>query len=180
LRIAEEVLADVELKRLKASEVVLKASRLARLVGHSQLIDFLAWERDGYRGDGTDNYWIGRAGRWLRESEDKFFPTSIAKIESEIDATRQALGTLGGGGNYSGEYASVAAREHDQKITSYSTLLATYSGISGQVVATVYSIVTEIYHELLFSELQATLFAATQARLDGALAASSRSALEKM
>ncbi|MFJ5699620.1 hypothetical protein [Arthrobacter sp. NPDC093139] len=180
LRIAEEVLADVELKRLKASEIVLKASRLARLVGQSELIEFLALERDGYPGNDTDNYWIGRAGRWSGASKEKFFPASIAKIESEIEAARQALGTLSGGGNYSGEYASVAAREHDKKIASYSSTLSTFSGISGQVVATVYSLVTELYHELLFSELQATLFEATQARVDGALAASSGMALEKM
>ncbi|MDQ0921528.1 hypothetical protein QF038_000036 [Pseudarthrobacter sp. W1I19] len=121
LRIAEEVLADVELKRLKTSEIVLKASRLARLIGQSELIEFLALERDGYPGDGTDNYWIGRAGRWSDASKEKFFPAPIAKIDSQIEATRQALDTLAGGGNYSGEYASVAAREHDKKITSYSS-----------------------------------------------------------
>lgn len=32
LRVAEELLADIELQRLKASEIVLKASRLARFI----------------------------------------------------------------------------------------------------------------------------------------------------
>ncbi|TAK09379.1 hypothetical protein EPO44_01395 [bacterium] len=180
LRIAEEVLADIELKRLSASEIVLKASRLARLSGQSELTEFLAFEREGYPGDGTDTYWIGRAGRWSDASKEKFFPASIAKIDSQVQAARRALDTLAGGGNYSGEHASIAAREHDKRIASYSANLSTYSGISGQVVATVYSLVTELFHELLFSELQATLFEATQARVDGALAASSGTALEKI
>jgi hypothetical protein len=35
-------------------------------------------------------------------------------------------------------------------------VLANHSGISGQVVATVYGLATEIYHELPFNELRAT------------------------
>jgi hypothetical protein len=54
------------------------------------------------------------------------------------------------------------------------------SGICGQVVATVYDMVAQIYHELLFSELQATLFADTQTKVDGSLSAASGSALDKI
>ncbi|MDG4666057.1 hypothetical protein [Mycobacterium sp. 236(2023)] len=89
-------MADVELKRLKASEIALKASRVARLVGHEGLT------------------------------------------------------------------------------------VATWSGICGQVVATIYDMVMEIYHALLFSELQATLFADTQIRVDGSLSAASGSALDEI
>lgn len=64
LRVAEELLTDIELERLKASEIVLKASRLARLVGHEDLTTFLGYERNGYPTDGTARDWIGRAGRW--------------------------------------------------------------------------------------------------------------------
>jgi hypothetical protein len=46
-------LTDIELKRLKASEVVLKASRLARLVGHTELTEFLGFERNGYPTEGS-------------------------------------------------------------------------------------------------------------------------------
>lgn len=54
------------------------------------------------------------------------------------------------------------------------------SGVCGQVLATVYDMVAEIYHELLFSELQANLFAETQTRVDGSLAEASGSALTKI
>jgi len=60
LRLAEALLEDIELQRLKASEVVLKASRLARLVGHDDLQEFLAMEREGY----TDSRsrWVAKPG----------------------------------------------------------------------------------------------------------------------
>ncbi|QAY64838.1 hypothetical protein ET495_09860 [Xylanimonas allomyrinae] len=180
-QLAEDLLADIEMQRLKASEIALKASRLARLVNHEELMEFLRLERDGYSGAGAAaNMWIGRAGRWADADDGKFYPMPLAKVEGMLDASREALQTLRGGGNYSGESVVIAAREHDQKVGAHARAIATFSGITGQVVATVYTAVVEIYHELLFSELQATLFGDTQSRVDGALAEASGSALEKI
>lgn len=181
LRIADELLADIELRRLSASEIVLKASRVARLVGHEDLIEFLGYERNGYPLDGgTAGKWIDRAGRRAVGADGKFYQHSIAKIEANLAGAHEALEALRGGGNYSGEYVAIAAREHDQRISATMGSIGTWSGISGQVVATVYDMVAEIYHELLFSELQATLFADTQTRIDGSLSAASGSALDKI
>lgn len=179
LRVAEELLTDIELERLKASEIVLKASRLARLVGHEDLTTFLNYERNGYPRDGSATEWIGRAGRWA-DDQDSFYPKSIAKIEANLDAANQAVNAMQGGGNFSGDAALIASRDHNTRIASHANLAGTLSGICGQVVATVYDIVAETYHELLFSELQAALFADTQTKVDGSLAAASGSALNKI
>lgn len=179
VRVAEELLSDIEMQRLKASEVVLKASRVARLVGHDDLMEFLGYERNGYPLDGSARKWIGRAGRWS-DKEGKFYPKSIAKIEANLDSAHKSVAAMQGGGNYSGDYAFVASRDHDERISTHANLAGILSGICGQVVATVYDFVTEIYHELLFSELQASLFADTQASVDGSLAAASGSALDKI
>jgi hypothetical protein len=113
LRVAEELLADIELERLKASEIALKASRVARLVGHEELIEFLRYERSGYPLDGTANEWIDRTGRWSSQEESKFYPLSIAKVEAQIAAAQQAVEALQGGGNYSGDAALLASRDAD-------------------------------------------------------------------
>ncbi|WP_167349071.1 hypothetical protein [Pseudoclavibacter helvolus] len=178
LRVAEEVLADIELKRLKASEIVLKASRLARLVGHDELGEFLACERNGY--SGSERKWVKISGRRLPGDENKYCPQPIAVVEAELLASQAAIGAMKGGGNYSGDYIAIAAREHDKMIGSHAQAVSTWSGIAGQVVAVTYDMVAEIYHELLFSELQATLFADTQARVDGTLARVSGAALDKI
>ena len=178
LRVAEELLADIELKRLKASEIVLKASRLARLVSHDDLLAFLELERNGYPNDGSANDWLTRAGRWAED--EKFFSISLSQVESHIDAAQRALIALARGGNYSGEYALVAGREHDANVNAHAHTITVLAGITGQVVSTIYEIVVEIYHELLFSELQMTLFADTQTKVDGALSAASGSALDKI
>ncbi|MGV9239256.1 AbiTii domain-containing protein [Streptomyces nigra] len=173
-------MADIELKRLKASEVVLKASRVARLVGHTELMEFLGFERNGYPTDGSATAWIGRAGRWAGKEKSTFYTVSIAKVEGHVESAQQAIDALRGGGNYSGDMLIPASRDHDARILQSSANLGTWIGICGQVVATVYDMVTETYHELLFSELQASLFADTQEKVDGALAAASGTALEKI
>jgi AbiTii len=182
LRVAEELLADIELRRLKASEIILKATRLARLVGQDDLLTFLKLEREGYPTDGSVNGWIGRADRWDPEgkTEGVFYPAPLSRIEATLQGQQGAIEALKGGGNYSGEYASIAGREHDQKITALARSIGTLSSICGAVVSTVYGLAMDTYHELLFSDLQATLFADTQGNVDGALAAASGSALEKI
>ncbi|MFJ3861917.1 hypothetical protein ACIPRL_37600 [Streptomyces sp. NPDC090085] len=173
-------MTDIELQRLKASEVVMKASRLARLVGHAELTEFLGFERNGYPNNWSVREWIERAGRWGDAEKTKFHITSIAKLEAQAESHRKAIEAMQGGGNYSGDMALVASRNHDARILNLSGALSTSTGICRQVIATVYDMVAEIYHELLFSELQASLFADTQAKVDGSLAAASGSALDKI
>jgi len=180
IRVANELLADIELKRLKVSEIVLKASRIARLVGHTELTEFLGFERNGYPDDGSATAWLGRAGRWADKEETTCYPVPIAQVEALVESAQQSIEAMRGGGNYSGNYSVIAARAHDERIMQTSDTLGTLTGICGQVVATVYDMVTEIYHELLFSELQANLFADTQERVDGSLATASGTALEKI
>ena len=177
-RVAEELLGDIELERLKASEIVLKASRVARLVGHEDLTTFLGYERKGYPTDVDVTEWVEKAGRL--GDEGRFYPQSISKLEGFLESAQQAVEALRGGGNYSGDMIIPASRDHDSRIVQQANSVARWSGMCGQVVATVYDTVSEIYHELLFSELQATLFADTQNRVDGALSAASGSALEKI
>ncbi|MFF7967067.1 hypothetical protein ACFZC3_17110 [Streptomyces sp. NPDC007903] len=96
VRVAEELLTDIELKRLKASEVVLKASRLARLVGHTELTEFLGFERNGYPTDGSARAWIGRAGRWADTEKQKFYTDSIAKLEAQAESQQRAIEAMQG------------------------------------------------------------------------------------
>lgn len=105
---------------------------------------------------------------------------SLANVEANCEGARAAMAALQSGGNYSGDMILPASRDHDAKITSQAGLVGTLAGLAGQVTAVIYRMVTEIYHELLFSDLQATLFAETQAHVDGQLAQAGGSALDKI
>ncbi|MFD3334665.1 hypothetical protein ACFWV1_18705 [Streptomyces sp. NPDC058700] len=180
IRVADELLADIELKRLKASEIVLKASRLARLVGHTELTEFLGLERNGYGTARSTDAWISRAGRWADKEKGTRYTLSIGKVEAQVEANQQAIDAMRGGGDYSGDNILLASRRHDERIITSAGHIGTWAGICAQVVATVYDMVAEIYHEMLFSELQASLFADTQEKIDGSLAAASGTALDKI
>ncbi|RLV56651.1 hypothetical protein D9V41_06190 [Aeromicrobium phragmitis] len=179
LRLAEALLEDIELQRLKASEIVLKASRLARLVGHDDLQEFLSLEREGYAVRQPAK-WISKAGRWVNDDREKYIPIPLVRVEAMREGARQAMEALRGGGNFSGDNALIASRNHDERITSNADVYGRLDAICGQVVATTYDMVADVYHELLFSELQATLFAQAQADVDGTLAEAGGSALDKI
>jgi hypothetical protein len=123
VRLAAALLEDIELQRSKASEVVLKASRLARLVGHDDLKEFLAMEREGYT-DGRSR-WVAKAGRNDDLKDDRWYPASISKIEALREGAVSAIDALRGRGNYSGEWAQTAARNHDGKISGRAATVGT-------------------------------------------------------
>ena len=63
--LAEEVLRDIELSTLPADQLVLKASRLARLVGHQELLAWLPFELDGYTTAPEAEKYMDWTGRWV-------------------------------------------------------------------------------------------------------------------
>jgi len=180
LRVAEELLTDIELRRLAPTDVVLKAGRVARLVGHDELTAFLALEQSGYAGQKQVAAWVTLAGRWIDDKQEKYYSASLATIYAQCESSRLALQTMQGGVSFSGEWANVSSGRHYTAVNNSKSELARYSGICQQVTASVYQLVTTIYHELLFSSLQAGLFAETQRLVDGTLAEASGTALAKI
>ncbi|WP_032379564.1 AbiTii domain-containing protein [Rhodococcoides fascians] len=181
--LAEEILTDIELQRLQPSEVILKASRLARLTGRADLTTFLEYEREGYPNDGSATVWLRKAGRAVENDEDepeRFYFVPHSRLESLTESNQSTLVALQGGGNYSGEWASIAGREHDQKIQTAAAAFHRTLAISKQVVVLIYAMVAETYHELVFSQLQSSLFSAVQSDVDGTLAEAGGDALKKI
>lgn len=181
LALAEELLGDIEFHQLEASDIVLKASRLARLVGHDELAKFTDWELNGYSEKGEDrNKYLSLAGRWNIENGEKtFHPVPITKLEALADSLQLATESMRVQ-SISGDHVTVATREMRNQIATYAKELAEVNGIQKQVVSSIYRMVYGIYYELVFSEIQSSLFAATQEKVDGALAESSGSALKKI
>ncbi|MGW6624055.1 AbiTii domain-containing protein [Nocardia sp. NPDC055002] len=177
LQLAEQLLADIELKRLAATDIVLKASRLGRLAGHDDLQTFLRYEREGYPDEEQHGEWVKRAGRLRGED---WFKAPLTHIEAVVETSNNSVEALKGGGNYSGDMARIAQEDHDRRIIKIAAAMTPCLAIRGAVLSTIYSLVTEIYHELLFSELQSTLFEQARVSVDGALAQASGSALDKI
>ena len=64
--LAAEIIEDAERSRTSAEALVLKASRLARLVDDEEAITWLHYERFGYIGDNEIAVrYVGYTGRWV-------------------------------------------------------------------------------------------------------------------
>ncbi|VTU41410.1 hypothetical protein H4P1_00042 (plasmid) [Variovorax sp. PBS-H4] len=179
LALAGALLSEIELQQLEPVAVVLKASRLARLVGHDDLSTFTRFERGGYPPNTSWARFAKLAGREGTEA-GKYYTVPLSRVESLATGADSAIQALAGGRQFGGDYSAIASREHDNKINGHSSNLATFRAISTQVVAVIYDMVADIYHELLFSNLQASLFSETQNLVDGTLAESSGSSLAKI
>ncbi|MGH7845534.1 MAG: hypothetical protein ACREQW_10240 [Candidatus Binatia bacterium] len=65
LALAKELLDDIELSRLSAESLLLKASRLARWVGSDEIRHWLKLEMSGYYSDDPISLkYMGLTGRW--------------------------------------------------------------------------------------------------------------------
>jgi len=69
LSLAQELLDDIELSRLAAEALLLKATRLARLAGSEKIQRWLSYEMGGYNSqDKISLEFMSRTGRWSNYS----------------------------------------------------------------------------------------------------------------
>lgn len=72
LALAHDLLEDIELTRLTPDALLLKASRLARLVGNADIQEWLALELGGYVFDeaGRAGKFADMVGRWTDRAKN--------------------------------------------------------------------------------------------------------------
>lgn len=86
LELAKELLDDIELSRLSAESLLLKASRLARWVGSDEI--------KGYNSSNEISLkYMGVTGRWTDRDEVKGYWGPLAQQEAALEAQNKALQT---------------------------------------------------------------------------------------
>ena len=84
LTLSEELLADLELSRLPAEQLLLKVTRLARLAGRSKIQKWLEFEMMGYNGtDPVSLEFMNFTNRWIDPGEECVL-SPLAQQEAEI------------------------------------------------------------------------------------------------
>lgn len=169
LALAEELLADIELSRTTASAVLLKAARLARLVGDDEISDWLQLELYGYDNSSLGSEYADRTGRWEDPDAGKGYFQGLAELEGMISAYESRLDGLRLP-DVSGEWASVALRETRNDQAATARLVSRLTGIRAKVIALLHQFAARTYYELAFSQRQEELFAHARAQVDALLA----------
>lgn len=179
LALAEMLLADIELGRCKSQQLLMKAGRLARLLEDDEARIWINYELHGYPNDGSavEAAYLRRMGRLKEDGAGYFIP--LARIAAEADGQEQRL-AASGGMSLSGDMLIPATREHHQVLGRTAQALSLFRSIEGNVIAVIYEFASTSFYALLFSGLQADLFATAQREIDARLAPLAGNALQKI
>lgn len=180
LKLAEELLADIELNRIGTEQLLFKGMRLARLMSDDLMQEWLNYELRGY--DPSSPLWtelMNLTGRWSDETKTTAHAVSLPRLQAMLSAEREKVAAMKSY-NLSGDMILPAQNERFRQLNASTITISTVSAIIYGVLATLYEFVTRTYHELLFSEIQSDLFASVQDEIDSRIAPLTAKALDKI
>jgi hypothetical protein len=179
LELVQDLLDDLELGRISAEKLILKASRLARIIGDEEVKQWLKFELGGYPGQNeTSNKYMGITGRWTNKEENKGYWIPLAQIEAKVEAEKSKLSVMripdsSGDHNYAAQATTRAMNETSHNISMF-------SGIRSKVMARLHSFVTDIYYEKIFDSLSESIFESYKNDVDSLISASCGDILEQI
>ncbi|KTH87568.1 hypothetical protein [Enterobacter hormaechei] len=159
LELAKELLDDIELSRLNAEALFLKAARLARLCGTEEFKKWIGFEIRGYvSNEDTSLKFMTKTGKWTNREEKKGYWAPIAQIEAIINSQTLKLNSLGTP-NVSGvSMAYPIMKEHRDLVNNVSNSISTYSGIKSRALGVLHDFVSAIYYEKELDHLAESIF----------------------
>jgi hypothetical protein len=154
LTLAKELLVDIELSRLSAESLLLKASRLARLVGSSEIQQWIDYEMSGYNNaDPISIKYVGKTGRWIDRDKGTAYWGSLAQQEVAIDALKAQLSAMKIPDTTGGPIYSVI-----NTMNGITVNITRLGGIKSKVLALLHKFVSDIYYEKVFDNLSESIF----------------------
>jgi hypothetical protein len=158
LELAKELLDDIELSRLSAESLLLKASRLARWVGSDEIKQWINFEMRGYNSrDSVSIKYMGLTGRWLDQENDSGYWGPLAEQEAKIEAQNIKLKSMATP-DTSGEWGFRVMQMHEKQLNSTTNQISKLSGVKSRVLALLHNFISEIYYEKEFDSLSESIF----------------------
>jgi hypothetical protein len=180
LKLAEGLLTDIELSETSTSKRVMKAVRLARLMRDDAAQEWLGFEINGLPGSDAGMRHMTRTRRWTNKEENKGWWAPAASIEAARNSSQDALKTLAGSLSLSGDSIYVPMRDRHNLINQYTKNTMDAEQVLAAIDAQIYGYASDVYAELQFSEIQASLFEESRVAVDATLATMAGDALKKI
>jgi hypothetical protein len=178
--LALEILEDAEMSRTSVESMVLKTSRLARLVDDEETLQWLWHERHGYN-DSTELSlkYLGITSRWIDIKAKTAYFAGIVVHESLIQAQQEQLEVVK---RFvpSGDFAAFQFQDQQDKARQITTTIMTSQRIVFAVRAQIQEVATRIYHESIFSHQAGTIFTLYQSEVDALLAVTAKTAFTRL
>lgn len=166
LELAKELLDDIELSRMSAESLLLKASRLARWVGSDEIKYWINLEMKGYNVSNEISLkYMGITGRWTNKKEKKGYWGPLAQHEAALEAQNIKLRSLSTP-DTSGDWAFRVMQMHQDQMAATTSFISTLSGIKSRVLAHLHDFVSEVYYEKEFDSLSESIFEKYKSEID--------------
>lgn len=161
LSLAENLLSDIELKRLEPIDIARKASRLARITDDIEAMKWLHYEVSGYPEgvDGLDlDSWTSaqKSNRvYVSESKQHARTSTIGQLQVSIESASAQLKTPG-----NNIYQQQALRKE----------INICQGVLDRVIGSIHTFISGKYQELRFGAAIETIFESIRTRVDANIA----------
>jgi len=180
LDLAKELLDDIELSRLGAESLLLKASRLARWVGSDEIKYWLQLEMTGYNSSNPLSLkYMGITGRWIDREKNTGFWGPLAQQEAALVAETTKLRSLTTP-DTSGDWAFRVMQMHEHQLAATTNSITRLSGIKSRVLAKLHAFVSEVYYEKEFDNLSESIFERYRSEVDSLISNNCGPVLERI
>lgn len=180
LALAKELLDDIELSRLPAESLLLKASRLARWVGSDEIKYWINLEMQGYNSTNEISLkYMGLTGRWTNIDEMKGYWGPLAQQEAALAAQNIKLKSLTTP-DTSGNWALRVMDMYQKQLGNTTRYISTLSGVKSRVLSILHNFVSAIYYEKEFDNLSESIFEKYKSDVDSLISANCGDVLEQI
>lgn len=177
-QLAQELLDDIELSRLSGEALILKATRLARLVNSEKIQSWLQYELRGYNSnDKLALEYMGRTGRWISYKEKKGYWGPLAQQESAMQALEVQLKQMRLPNSVT---LAPIITEFTRQMTGITQQIQIHSAIKSKVISLLHEFVSSIYYEKAFSSLAEDIFDSYKREIDARIAEKCGEVLSKL
>ncbi|SFG32217.1 hypothetical protein SAMN05518801_11656 [Novosphingobium sp. CF614] len=178
LELSRDLLDDIELDRLSADKLLLKANRLARLTGSEETQQWLGYEMRGYNSqDDLSLRYMTLTGRWTDYENQKGHYGPLGQHVATIDATKARIEAtrLSGDGTNIG-YLHAVTKSHSTLVLTIRTL----AGVQSRVLGLLHSFVSGVFYERQFADVVESTFEGYKQEVDALIAAKAGDVLTKI
>lgn len=180
LVLARDLLDDIEFSKLPAESLLLKSSRLARMVGSDEIKQWIKFELQGYKSDNElATIYMGKTGRWVNREEKKGYWGPLAQHEAALKAENANLESLKTP-DTSGDYAYRVMTLHHEQVAKTTNNIAKLSGIRSRVLSILHDFVVGIYYEKEFDSLSESIFEKYKSDVDSLISIHCGDVLEQI
>jgi len=198
LDLAKELIDDIELSRLTAEQLLLKATRLARLVGDNETYQWLRYELNGYSNDSESRKWLLVFGR-LDSADAKYgYFQPLAGISGTITAMQSQIQQLKvpdiqfapsssnpnelvtGWAGSTATSITKPAKDVLDRLQALTTAITNITSVRSRVLNAIHEFVIRIYYDRAFTGLAESIFERHKIAIDELLKTDADEVLKKI